>query len=168
MIFCKNLPITPFYKGFKSSKSLCDVLIIHLFTAIASDVLLLLTAMTSALYLRQDYFLKHRKKIISLPSIQSIDNLGLKLLISAFIFMTVGILAGSVLAYEQWGSHWYLDPRQIWSMVNWAVFAVVLMARFWVGWRGRTAVLITLSGVTLMLLGFWALHYFDWSQHEGL
>jgi ABC-type uncharacterized transport system permease subunit len=144
------------------------VLLVHLFSAIASDILLMLTAVTSLLYLRQDYFLKHRKRIISLPSIQSIDTLSLRLLISAFVLMTFGILAGSVLAYQEWGGRWYLDPRQIWSMVNWVVFAFVLLARFWVGWRGRSAVLITLTGVTLVMIGFFALHYFNWSQHYAL
>lgn len=128
----------------------------------------MLTAVTSLLYLRQDYCLKYKKKIIALPSIQSIDAFGLRLLISAFVFMTIGIIAGSFLAYNQWGSRWYLDPRQIWSMLNWCVFAVVLMARFLVGWRGRLAVIITLIGVTLMLIGFLTLHYFNWSQHHAL
>lgn len=144
------------------------MLIVHLFSAIASDVLLMLTAITSLLYLRQDYCLKNKKQIIALPSIQSIDLLGLRLLISAFILMTLGICAGSVLAYRQWGSHWYLDPRQIWSMVNWVVFACVLWARFWVGWRGRLAVCVTLAGVTLVMIGFFALHSFNWSQHDAL
>lgn len=143
------------------------VLLIHLFSAIASDILLMLTAVTSMLYLRQDDSLKNKKQIIALPSIQAIDTLGLRLLISAFIFMTIGIVAGSYLAYSEWGLTWYLDPRQLWSMANWVVFAFVLLARFWVGWRGRLAVLITLTGVTLMLVGFLTLHYFNWSQHHG-
>lgn len=144
------------------------VLLTHLFAAIASDILLMLTAVTSMLYLRQDDSLKNKKQIIALPSIQAIDTLGLRLLVSAFILMTIGIVAGSYLAYSEWGPAWYLDPRQLWSMANWVVFAVVLLARFWVGWRGRRAVLITLTGVTLMLVGFLTLHCFNWSQHHGL
>lgn len=128
----------------------------------------MLTAVASLLYLRQDYCLKHRKRVISLPSIQAIDTLGLRLLIGAFILMTLGIIAGSLLAYAQWGSRWYLDARQIWSLVNWVVFAFVLLARFWVGWRGRSAVIITLTGVTLVMVGFFALHYFNWSRHYAL
>lgn len=125
----------------------------------------MLSAVASVLYLRQDYCLKNRKKIISLPSIQAIDAFGLRLLISAFILMSIGIVAGSFLAYAQWGSYWYVDPRQIWSLTNWGVFAAVLIARFRVGWRGRSAVIITLIGVTIMLVGFLALHYFTWSRH---
>lgn len=144
------------------------MLLIHLLSALISDVLLIFTAGASLLYLRQDYLLKYRKRIVSLPSIQRIDGVGLGLLISAFSFMTVGIIAGSYLAYRDWGAYWYFDPRQVWSLLNWVLFAFVLMARFLVGWRGRLAVIITLSGVTLMLIGFLTLHYFSWSQHYGL
>ncbi|MEI6806226.1 MAG: cytochrome c biogenesis protein CcsA [Myxococcaceae bacterium] len=144
------------------------MLFVHLSSAIASDILLMLTAVTSLLYLRQDYVLKNRKKIVSLPSIQAVDTLGLVLLITAFVLMTLGIVAGSWLAFKQWGTYWYLDPRQLWSMSNWVLFAIVLLARFWVGWRGRLAVLITLMGVTLMLIGFLTLNYFNWSHHYAL
>ena len=143
------------------------MLFLHLFSSLASDILLLATATASLFYLRQNYCLKTQKKIISLPSIQALDNWILRLLISAFALMSLGIVAGSILAYQQWGRYWYLDPRQIWSVVNWFVFAVVLLTRFLVGWRGPRAVWVTLSGVTLMMLGFLMLHYFSWSQHHG-
>ncbi|MBL4818623.1 MAG: cytochrome c biogenesis protein CcsA [Deltaproteobacteria bacterium] len=141
------------------------MLFVHLVTAIVSDVLLMLTALTSILYLLQEHALKASKQVIALPSIQSIDLFGLRLLVTAFILMTIGIGAGSWMAYEQWGIYWYLDPRQLWSMANWALFAFVLLARFWVGWRGRRAVMTTLVGVTLVLVGFFVMHYLSWSQH---
>ena len=143
------------------------MLLFHLISAIASDMLLMLTAMISILYLWQDYCLKYRKKLVALPSIQALDTLGLYLLITAFVLMTFGICAGSYLAYNQWGKYWYLDPRQLWSLANWTVFGFLLLARFLVGWRGRRAVQITLFGVTWVLAGFFLLHYFSWSRHAG-
>ncbi len=128
----------------------------------------MLTAVTSLLYLYQDHTLKYRKQVVALPSIQAMDLWSLRLLIAAFVLMTFGILAGSRLAFEQWGDGWYLDLRQLWSIANWALFAFVLLARFLVGWRGRLAVLTTLGGVTLVLLGFFVLHYFSWSRHAEL
>lgn len=147
------------------AKNQAKMLLVHLASAIISDVLLMLTAVTSLVYLYQEHALKYRKQIVALPSIQAIDLLALRLLIAAFILMTMGILAGSWMAYEQWGENWYLDPRQLWSMLNWALFAFVLLARFWVGWRGRLAVLTTLFGTTLVLIGFFVLHCFSWSRH---
>ncbi len=144
---------------------LVQVLFVHLASSILSDALLLMTAAASMVYLFQEHALKTKKQIISLPSIQSIDTIGLALLINAFAFMSIGIVAGSWMAFQEWGEKWYLDPRQIWSMANWTLFAFVLIARAWVGWRGRRAVLTTLSGVTLVLIGFFVIHYLSWSQH---
>jgi ABC-type transport system involved in cytochrome c biogenesis permease subunit len=144
------------------------VLFVHLASSILSDLLLLFTAAASMLYLFQEHTLKAKKQVISLPSIQAIDTLGLALLINAFIFMTIGIIAGSYMAYEQWGRYWYLDPRQLWSLSTWCLFAFLLIARAWVGWRGRRAVLTTLAGVSLVLAGFFVTHYLSWSHHARL
>ena len=76
-------------------------------------------------------------------------------------------MAGSIMAYQEWGPHWYLDPRQIWSTVTWLLFAVVLIARATVGWRGRKAALVTLVGTSLVVIGLLVLNYGIWTRHGG-
>lgn len=141
---------------------------IHLLSSLASDVFLVLSALISILYLRQDANLKRKKRIGSLPSLHKMDQFGLFLLFVAFVLMTLGMFAGSILAYQTWGPYWYLDPRQLWSVCVWLLFAFVLLARWQAGWRGRKAVFVSLSGSMAMLLGFFLLNYFHWSQHYGL
>lgn len=141
---------------------------VHLGFALASDVLLVLTAIISLAYLIQDHLLKTKKLNLDwlhLPSIQVLDEIGLKILTLSFLMMTIGIVAGSLLAQQYWGPGWYLDIRQIWSTTTWLLFAVVLLARLTVGWRGRRAALVTLVGVTFVLTGLFILNYVSWTKH---
>lgn len=141
---------------------------VHLGFALAADVLLVLTAIISLAYLIQDHLLKNKKLNLDwlhLPSIQVLDEIGLKLLTLSFLMMTIGIIAGSLLAQQHWGPGWYLDIRQIWSTATWLLFAVVLLARFTVGWRGRRAALVTLVGVTFVITGLFILNYVSWTKH---
>ncbi len=140
----------------------------HLGFSLASDVLLVLTAVVSLAYLIQDHLLKNKKVTLSwlhLPSIQVLDEVGLKILTLSFLLMTIGICTGSLLAKRYWGPGWYLDIRQIWSTATWLLFAVVLLARFTVGWRGRRAALVTLVGVTFVITGLFILNYVSWTKH---
>lgn len=142
---------------------------LHLACAIGADLFMLLAGLMALLYLCQDWRLR-RKKINrisgSLPSIRTLDDLGIRLLSAAFILMTVGMVAGSIMAREIWGSHWYLDARQVWSVMIWMLFAVILIARFLAGWRGRRASIISVTGVILMLFGHLGLASLTQTKHR--
>lgn len=89
------------------------------------------------------------------------------MLAASFVLMSLGIVAGSVLAHLSWGPYWYLDPRQVWSMLIWLLFAAVLLLRYWVGFRGRKAAMVTLVGVTLMLIGVLGVDYSAATKHPN-
>lgn len=45
-----------------------------------------------------------------------------------------------------WGRAWGWDPKEVWSLVTWALFAGYLLARGARGWRGRRASVIAVVG----------------------
>jgi len=142
---------------------------IHLATAIFADALFVLAGVIAFCYLMQDHFLKnknfgetHRK----LPSLNTLDHIGITLLVVGFLFLSVGMLAGSFMAFRFWGKFWYLDPRQVWSFVSWSVFAFILTARMRNGFRGKKAAWLTLLTVVFALSGMIGVSYMDWSKHK--
>ena len=80
-----------------------------------------------------------------------------------FIFLSLGIITGAVWANSAWGSYWSWDPKEVWSLITWLIYAAFLHCRFMRGWRGRRAawisvigfasVLFTYVGVNLLLSG---------------
>jgi cytochrome c-type biogenesis protein CcsB len=66
-----------------------------------------------------------------------------------FVFLSVGIITGSIWAHRAWGRYWGWDPKETWSLITWLIYGIYLHVRF--GWR-KKGVLTT----WLAILGFWA------------
>ncbi|MBT9173414.1 MAG: Cytochrome c biogenesis protein CcsA [Syntrophomonadaceae bacterium] len=68
-----------------------------------------------------------------------------------FLFQTAMIVSGSIWADASWGRYWGWDPKEMWSLITWFVFAVYLHARFTQGWTGfRTVALVAVGWMTMM------------------
>lgn len=74
-----------------------------------------------------------------LPALATIDEIGYKCLVFGFPFMTLGLIAGSMLAEFRYGATYFKDPKILLSILMWAVYMVLLYTRWSAGWRGRRA-----------------------------
>ncbi len=103
---------------------------------------LVLSFVASLLYLIQERSLKSKKAagILSrLPALDVIDEMGYRSLLLGFPFMTLGLIAGTVVAQSTYGRVDFLDPKIFLSILMWAVYLVMLYTRWTAGWRGRRA-----------------------------
>jgi cytochrome c-type biogenesis protein CcsB len=88
-----------------------------------------------------------------------------------FPLLTAGILSGAVWANESWGSYWSWDPKEVWALITWLIFAVYLHARLSQGWYGTRSAWIASLGLLVIwvcylgvnLLGK-GLHSYGWLQ----
>jgi ABC-type transport system involved in cytochrome c biogenesis permease subunit len=103
---------------------------------------LLFSFIASILYLLQERTLKAKTTggfWSRLPALATIDEIGYKCLVWGFPFMTLGLIAGSILAEARFGSRYFADPKILLSIVMWLVYTVLLYTRWSAGWRGRRA-----------------------------
>jgi ABC-type uncharacterized transport system permease subunit len=52
-----------------------------------------------------------------------------------------------------------LNHKIVFTLVSWAIFGALLTGRRLWGWRGRTALRLTLGGFALLLLGYVGSHF---------
>lgn len=76
-----------------------------------------------------------------------------------FIFLAMGIITGSVWAHYAWGSYWSWDPKEIWSLITWLIYAIMLHARFVRGWRGRRMAMMTIVGFVSVLFTYLGVNF---------
>ena len=89
------------------------------------------------------------------PSAESIDAVAYKVHAFSFPIWTFGVLvAGPIWAYYAWGRAWGWDPKVVWSLVTWVVYAAYLHARATAGWRGRRAAWVAIAGWVVFLFNF--------------
>jgi len=138
---------------------------VHVAMIFTGYAALLLSFASSILYLVQERSLKSKSPaaegvLSRLPALQVIDEIGYKSLLLGFPFMTFGLIAGSVVAQANFGSHFFYDPKIILSLLMWAVYMVLLYTRWSSGWRGRRAAYLA-TFAFLVAVGAWAANYFS-------
>ena len=80
-----------------------------------------------------------------------------------FLFLTVVILSGAIWAEQAWSAFWTWDPKEVWALICWILYAVYLHLRLRGKKKGRQmawylviavfVVFFTFAGVNTLLHG---------------
>ncbi len=143
------------------------LLMFHIVTAFMGNGLFAIAFIAAIMYLLLEYTIK-KKSFGSfyhrLPSLATLDSINYYSLIYGFMFLTIGMITGSVYAQNILGTYWQWDPKEVWSLITWLFYAVLLHERIAIGWRGRKAawmsiicfclLVFTFAGSTFLLGGY--------------
>jgi cytochrome c-type biogenesis protein CcsB len=94
-----------------------------------------------------------------LPSLDVLDALIYQSATLGFVFLALGIVTGSVWAHYAWGSYWSWDPKEIWSLITWLIYAIMLHARFVRGWRGKRMAMLAVVGFISVLFTYLGVNF---------
>jgi cytochrome c-type biogenesis protein CcsB len=94
-----------------------------------------------------------------LPRREILDELTYHSVVIGFIFLTLGIITGSVWAYSAWGSYWSWDPKETWSLITWLIYAAMLHSRFLRGWKGKRMAIMSIIGFFSVLFTYFGVNY---------
>jgi ABC-type uncharacterized transport system permease subunit len=89
-----------------------------------------------------------------LPSLEFLDTLNRRLVVVGFIALSVTLVTGAFFSSAAPGFVWAWQSKQIATLVAWGVFAALVSARSFGGWRGRRVALLTMTGFGLLLVSF--------------
>jgi cytochrome c-type biogenesis protein CcsB len=144
---------------------------VHVISVLAAYGLLALTFLSGVLYLLQDRLIRAKNLgavFKRLPPLSRLDSLNHNALVAGFTLLTIGLITGAVYAQMKLGSYWRWDPKEIWALITWLLYAALIHTRLVQGWRGRRGawlgavafgvLLFTFLGVGLLFPGY---HAFD-------
>ena len=129
----------------------------HVLSSILAYSLMSIAALQAAFLAYQNRQLKtgHAGGILSrFPPLQDMEAFLFELLWAGQLLLSVGIIAGVLFMDDIWSMDGIIH-KTFFSILAWCVFAVLLWGRHQQGWRGRTAIRFTLSGFSLLLVGFY-------------
>lgn len=144
-------------------------LVIHVVAAAIATGAFTVGGMTSALYLIKDRKTASATGYLArVPSKERLDLISYRVHAFAFPVWTFAVLiTGPIWAHQAWSSYWNWDPKEVWALITWVVYAAYLHARATAGWRGRKAAWLALVGVATLLFNFIGINYFSTtSQHS--
>jgi cytochrome c-type biogenesis protein CcsB len=89
---------------------------------------------------------KGPKRVLS-----DLDKAQMIVLQLAFWTLGVGILLGAWWADHSWGRWWAFDPKELWALITWIVYLIVIHMRFAVKDRGYWTAVLSVIGFIVML-----------------
>lgn len=110
------------------------------------------------------YFIKSASKsdesvFSRLPAFEVIDELTYQMIVFGFLFLTLGIVTGSVWANSAWGKYWTWDPKEVWSLITWIVYAVFMHLRLMRGWQGKNLAWVSIIGFLCVLFTYFGVNF---------
>ena len=130
---------------------------IHAAACLLAYACFLLAFCFGVMYLWQEREVKTKKidtYFFRLPSLGLVDRLGYKSVVFGFIFLSFGIVSGSIWAYSAWGSFWSWDPKETSALIVWLVYVLYLHGRLSSGWRGRKSAWLAVAGFATVLFTY--------------
>jgi cytochrome c-type biogenesis protein CcsB len=98
--------------------------------------------------------------ILSLiPGPRQLDEFNYQMVFFGFLWLSLGIITGSVWANSAWGTYWSWDPKETWSLITWFIYAALLHARMVQGWRGKRVAVLSLVGFGCVLFTYFGVNF---------
>ncbi len=127
----------------------------HVLISMLAYSLLTLASVQAVLLSIQDHHLRHRHPggfVRALPPLQTMEALMFELIAVGFFLLSLSLLSGFMFLEDMFAQR--LVHKTVLSILAWVVFGTLLWGRFRFGWRGRTAIMWTLSGFVVLMLAY--------------
>jgi len=82
------------------------------------------------------------------------------------LFSIGGLIMGAIWANSAWGSYWSWDPKEVWSLITWLIYAGYLHARYVAGWRGKKVAVLALIGFVGVVFTYLGVNLFLSGLHS--
>jgi ABC-type transport system involved in cytochrome c biogenesis permease subunit len=123
---------------------------LHVSVTLLGEAFFAVAFITSIMYLRAKDPEKREK----------MDSVSYRCVSIGFPLFTLGgLVFGMVWAQKAWGTYWSWDPKEVWSLITWFVFALYLHTRIVMGWKGKRSAFIAILGFLAALFTFFGVNY---------
>ncbi len=146
-------------------------LVIHVSVAFIASALFTVGFSLSVLQLVQHRFERQGARpaptvLRAVPSATVLEAMSFRLHAAGFVLWTFTLVAGAIWAEHAWGRYWGWDPKEVWSLVIWVVYAAYLHARSTAGWGGRGAAWVAVAAYGCLLFNFFGVNYLFVGNHS--
>lgn len=88
------------------------------------------------------------------------------LLYTAMISLFVGIVLGAIWADYSWGRPWGWDPKEVFALNTWLVYAILIHAPFMVKRRALVTSVLSVVGFATMQFNWWVVNFYIVGLHS--
>lgn len=145
-----------------------------LFGPHASAIILAMSGFTISAVLSIAYLAQYRQLrgknpgllFRRLPSLQGLDGMTRRATRIGFLFLTLGLVLGSLLAHQAWGAYWSWDPKQCMTLLTWILYGLALFLSRRRDWQGTRVAAANLVAFSTVLIGVGLISWIFDSAHQ--
>ena len=127
---------------------------LHVILASAGLALLGVAGLAGVLFLSEARALKTKRPSPwrrGMPSLEALDRVNATTIAMGFPLLTCGVIAGMLWTQGETGHLFVGGAHAVWSVIAWAIYLALVVARFAAGWRGREAAACAALGFAFLL-----------------
>jgi len=135
----------------------------HVLLASAGLALLGLAGVAGVVFLVEHRRLKSKGQIrrrLPLPSLEALDRVNAIALGLGFPLLTLGVITGVFWVEQSSGKIWTGTTHELWSVIAWAIYAVVTVIRFTTNQGARQAAAVAVGGFVFLFFAVIVLGWF--------
>ena len=132
------------------------ITLFHILASVFTSCVLFMAGLVAILLALQEQLLRYNKFNFLrqyLPSLELMEGLLFQIIMVGFVLLSV-VLVTSFYFYYQIVFSFDIFPKLLAVCVAWLVFFILLIGRYFWGWRGRKVIYATLTGAMLLLLAY--------------
>lgn len=137
------------------SNTLDNGMVSHILLSLIAYSLLTIASLQALLLAYQNKQLKarHFHNVVGiLPPVETMEKLLFELVWSGFIFLSLSL--GTGIIYIENILEQQLSHKTVFSILSWVIYAVLLLGRHFLGWRGKLAVQCIIGGFIALMLSY--------------
>lgn len=148
--------------------------VLHIGPLFASLGLLALGFGAGLLFIHMDRKIKAKARLSDfdrgLPALSAYDRVNRLAVVLGFPLYTIGIASGFMFAPLAWGREGLIfdtwDPKEIFSLFQWFLYAALFYLRVASGWRGRKAAIMVIAIFGISVFSFLVVNTFMPTHHS--
>jgi len=98
--------------------------------------------------------------------LEALDQSHMILLQMATIALFVGLVLGAIWADYSWGRPWGWDPKEVFALVTWLFYAILIHVRFLVRRRALWTAVLSCAGFAAMQFNWWVVNFYIVGLHS--
>ncbi|MBC7952852.1 MAG: cytochrome c biogenesis protein CcsA [Rhodospirillaceae bacterium] len=103
-----------------------------------------------------------------LPASSALEEVGFRLVLLAFVFECMMLVAGAAWAQDAWGRYWAWDPLETWAFITWLAVALFLHIRVTFRPRPEISALAVVIIFLIAFATFFGMPFISTAPHKGM
>lgn len=129
------------------------------FATLGAATFLIATSLSVAYLVGQERLAKSARIAARVPEYKDIPRQIQNLSILGLVLWGVMIVSGSIWAHAAWGRYWAWDPIELWSLISWLLFGLVLHAKIGLKVSARVYSVLTIVATAAVIFALWGVGY---------